>query len=363
MTGGRIASLDLLRGGAAFAVAIPHFFMYLSDGQSAAAEVISVTAVEVFFVLSGFVLAPQILLCVEQRNWQTLKIFLIRRWMRTIPPYVVALICISLILDQMGSLDFYRYFAYVSNLWAQHNAHDYFPVAWSLAVEEWYYVVFPPFLLFATAMISRKDKTACLWMALVFAAIIAAARFIHGYTPEWGENTRRVVVFRIDSIAYGFVLFLLLEHFPIARPRRAILIASLSLIVALGLTLLLNEAVSHRPNSLVTGIHPFISAAFGASAIFFFVALDHFSSGKNYAAASGYFGKISYSVYLFHLVIIYTLSSHIEGMNWAVQLGIYLTACFAISTAFFFLFERPILASRPNYVRRPMRADVATGAV
>ena len=64
----RIESLDLLRGMATFAVMIPHFFMYYVKDASTVAEIISVTAVEVFFVLSGFVLGPQIVLCAQRRN-------------------------------------------------------------------------------------------------------------------------------------------------------------------------------------------------------------------------------------------------------------------------------------------------------
>ena len=56
----RVASLDFLRGLAAFSVAIPHY-LTLNVADSALADAIAITSVEVFFVLSGFVLAPQIL--------------------------------------------------------------------------------------------------------------------------------------------------------------------------------------------------------------------------------------------------------------------------------------------------------------
>src|SRR6516165_2431039 len=58
----RSASLDFLRGGAAFAVAIPHYLTLNAPFQPLA-EAFAIAAVEVFFVLSGFVLAPQIV------NW------------------------------------------------------------------------------------------------------------------------------------------------------------------------------------------------------------------------------------------------------------------------------------------------------
>jgi hypothetical protein len=86
----RVASLDLLRGLAAWTVAIPHFFVYHAV-QLDFFEAISILGVEIFFVLSGYVLAPQILLCVTEAKLKYLWVFLVRRWMRTVPAYIVAL--------------------------------------------------------------------------------------------------------------------------------------------------------------------------------------------------------------------------------------------------------------------------------
>ena len=121
----RLPALALLRGAAAFAVMLPHYFMYSANGTWPFAESFSVTAVEVFFVLSGFVLGPQIMLCATNRNWATLKTFWVRRWMRTIPSYLVALFCISVIFKQIESSDFIRYATYAENLFRQHNVNDY----------------------------------------------------------------------------------------------------------------------------------------------------------------------------------------------------------------------------------------------
>lgn len=88
----RVASLDLLRGAAAFIVVIPYYAMTM-PGEHALAEIISILGLENFFVLSGYVLAPQIIMvAVEPRRMLNLGIFLARRWLRTILPYLVALL-------------------------------------------------------------------------------------------------------------------------------------------------------------------------------------------------------------------------------------------------------------------------------
>jgi peptidoglycan/LPS O-acetylase OafA/YrhL len=103
----RVAAFDLLRGIAALSVAIPHFI--LLNSKAGWAESVSVLAVEVFFVLSGFVLGPQILRCLRSGRAGDLGVFLARRWMRTIPPYLFALALISVIVGHVELADFTRY--------------------------------------------------------------------------------------------------------------------------------------------------------------------------------------------------------------------------------------------------------------
>jgi peptidoglycan/LPS O-acetylase OafA/YrhL len=103
----RVAALDLLRGTAALSVAVPHFIML--NSAAGWAETVSVLAVEVFFVLSGFVLGPQILRCLHSGQAGDLGIFLARRWMRTIPPYLFALALISTIVGHVELADLARY--------------------------------------------------------------------------------------------------------------------------------------------------------------------------------------------------------------------------------------------------------------
>ena len=153
----RSASLDFLRGVAAFAVAIPHYLTANAPFQPFA-ESFAIAGVELFFVLSGFVLAPQIVDWVVDKPWRNLGVFLIRRWMRTIPPYVVALVVIALLTGNLMTADFMRYLFYVENLFSSANHVDFYPVAWSLAVEEWFYLLFAPALFLVARLLGRSDR-------------------------------------------------------------------------------------------------------------------------------------------------------------------------------------------------------------
>ena len=216
----RSASLDFLRGVAAFAVAIPHYLTANAPFQPFA-ESFAIAGVEVFFVLSGFVLAPQIVDWVVDKPWRNLGVFLVRRWMRTIPPYVVALVVIAA-LDRQPADRRFR--------------------ALSLLCRE------PLFLRQPRRFLSRRLESRGRGMVLCAVcsrpvsrraaaregrpaagdrssrswsfSSSAALRF--SISPhDWDLNVRRVTLFRINSIVWGFLLYLALERrSPIASRRQ-----------------------------------------------------------------------------------------------------------------------------------------------
>ena len=264
----RSASLDLLRGGAAFAVAIPHYLTLNAPFQPFA-EASAIAGVEVFFVLSGFVLAPQIVDWVVGWPWRNLGVFLIRRWMRTIPLYVVALVVIALMTGNLLTADFVRYLnaskePVHASVIANHT--DFYPVAWSLAVEEWFYVLFAPALFVVAMLLKRRDRRLEAAFAILVIVVVAALRF--ALQPhDWDLNARRVTLFRIDSIVWGFLLYLALERFALlalddakGRKRLGALLALLALFVPAELAVAIFAVDGH---SLAQRAFPYVSAAFG----------------------------------------------------------------------------------------------------
>ncbi|HXZ17837.1 MAG TPA: acyltransferase family protein [Roseiarcus sp.] len=351
----RSASLDFLRGAAAFAVALPH---YLTAGApfSPAVESVAVSAVEVFFVLSGFVLAPQIVDWVVGRPWRNLGVFLVRRWMRTIPPYVAALVVVALMTGHFFTADTLRYLFYVENLFHSSNAVDFYPVAWSLAVEEWFYVLFAPLLFLIARAHGRCDRRAEAVFAILVILVVASLRAFAA-PADWDLDVRRVTLFRIDSIVWGFLLYLALEGRPLLSLNAA---GGGRALAALGAILVAAAALEFRVAMLALeggrmaqAVFPYASALFGIAAVGFFREADGAFKRPGIAALSFALGRISYSVYLFHIVFVMALKPLVGGLPIAVQLALYLATVCAFSSLFWRGFERPILAARPDYRARP----------
>ena len=350
----RIASLDLLRGIAAFSVAIPHFLLF-SNTFAEGCEIVSILAVEVFFTLSGFVLAPQILNCMSSQRAGDLGTFLVRRWMRTVPPFLVALMAMSILTGHFLSADFWRYAFYVQNLFSQHNGSDFFPVAWSLSIEEWFYVTFPVVAICSYRLFGGRSGKVEIAAAIGFIVLITAARTVLGDDAQWGAEVRRVVVFRVDLIAYGFLLYVLLGRVQFLREG-----TTLVRIAGAGIALLIAAATAYYTAAVIGAggarlaqhLFSFFAAALGCSSIFFFYTLAPLlARSARLVVASEFLGKISYSAYLFHIILAQALFAHFAHYSVGLQVSVFLALLLPVCAAFYYYFERPILAARPRYGR------------
>ena len=149
-TTSRIPSLDGLRALAIFLVIEGH----LSDRFFQSAKWIpgfGATGVQLFFVISGFIITHNLLKERSQTNQITLRSFWIRRFFRIYPTFFVFMISIfavSKIFDQYLDL-----FAYIVTLFLLSaiipvSGGWYIGHAWSLSVEQVFYLIWPPLLKF-----------------------------------------------------------------------------------------------------------------------------------------------------------------------------------------------------------------------
>ena len=91
---GRILALDGLRGCAAVMVVLSHYFGEVRHGVSA--MMFGWIGVDIFFVLSGFLIGKLIL--DRERHGNFFQVFYIRRFFRIIPPYVLTVAVIGLLI-------------------------------------------------------------------------------------------------------------------------------------------------------------------------------------------------------------------------------------------------------------------------
>jgi peptidoglycan/LPS O-acetylase OafA/YrhL len=305
-------------------------------------ETISVIAVEIFFPLSGFVLGRQINFIIKSRRGYA--IFLMRRWMRTLPPYLVGLFAITVLLGEPFDINLLHYIFFSKYLFPEYSLGNYFPIAWSLAVEEWYYIAFPAFLLGLSYFFPRPKHL--LAIALGFTCIIFFAKLMAAdvLTPSF---LRIFSFFRLDAICLGYIFFLAFARAKLSITELLILPTTMILIA----TLLLTQKVESSSLSTVL-VFSFLPVFF-AGVISIIAKLETLGALRFYGIwefVGLWLGRLSYAIYIFHLVILYVLSSY---PSWN-DLLTYLAALSIFCTLFYFFFEKPIMSARPSYKESAM---------
>lgn len=181
------------------------------------ADVLGVLGVEVFFVLSGFLIGGILIReYVEQPvfGWDVLVNFWKRRWYRTLPIYWLVLtvdICLFAAIG-LQPMEWYKllFYGFLQNLWYP-NPRWFFGEAWSLSVEEWFYITLPLVLYVVARLKPAKERMVQLVRtALGYLVVIAIVRFAYAYAAgadvEQDEGIRKVVLLRLDAVLYGVLM-------------------------------------------------------------------------------------------------------------------------------------------------------------
>src|SRR5690349_15005952 len=138
--GERRFGLDAARAAAILMIVFTHgqtFFPSADQYRGTLATIGGVTAtygVELFFALSGFLIGG-LLLDLQERGAtrRAIRIFLVRRWMRTLPLYYLALLTLLLfpVLEPSSQHRLSSYFLLIQNFVTPMPASNWFGISWS----------------------------------------------------------------------------------------------------------------------------------------------------------------------------------------------------------------------------------------
>lgn len=356
--------LDLLRAGAILLVMISHYANNVSlwFGWPVAHRIFFAgdLGVELFFALSGFLIGRILLQTAElEPGWTDLGIFLVRRWMRTLPLYFVCLAGLFAFFPPapQHAVSYALRFTTLSQNLLQPIPNDYFFAAsWSLTVEEWFYFLFTT-IFFCLIRLVRRPSVA-LWLCLgLFIAGPLALRLAPLGFDDASFGYSKEVFFRIDEIAYGVMFaWLFLRRSVLFRHPWLTLMAGCALVAAIWagytpLPLWLRPALTY--NLTVIGC-----ALFLPGALWLRQGPEWFAVPVRRLSAQ------SYDLYLMHLpILVDFVRARIRG---AGRLGPFALAIMAValpfllSAASFHWFEAPILRRRPEERRR--RAIAPSGS-
>jgi peptidoglycan/LPS O-acetylase OafA/YrhL len=168
--------------------------------------------VNIFFFLSGYLITTLMIREREKTGWISLKLFYARRALRIFPPMYAIISATLLYLwltHQMAGITLgglSSQLFYYQNYWYHGGLIPGLGPLWSLAVEEHFYLFFPPLMLL---FLNRRQMSypqiarALLWMC---AFIFAWRCLVVGYIPDGLRWARDQSDTRADSILFGCVL-------------------------------------------------------------------------------------------------------------------------------------------------------------
>jgi len=208
----RSFGMDILRSAAIWSVMvghISHWFNFSPDSFYIIKVAPLLLGVEPFFVLGGFLAAVSFNRMISENGsfpFDEVKSYWYRRWMRTLPNYFLFLtlntVAFYVIVDQF-QFD-YRYLIFTQNLFSL--APKFFSVSWSLATQEWFYLLFP---LVAFLLFRLKTPIPILITGGLFILVSLLFRLYYmsslGF-PSLEGFLRRVAVLRMDSVVVGVLI-------------------------------------------------------------------------------------------------------------------------------------------------------------
>jgi len=318
--------------------------------------------VDLFFVLSGFLITS--LLLDEWRRTDQIKLlaFWARRARRLLPALFAMLIGVAVYavvlakpaeLDQIRN-DAWATLAYVANwraifaghsYWAQFSSPSPLEHTWSLAIEEQFYLVWP--LMVVGVLTWRRGSARAL---LAVAALLAGASVLFmavRYTPH--TDPSRVYLgtdARASSVLLGAALACLLAWRGAVRsPRLSGALEVGGWIGAAGLAWAWTHLGGESPALYRGGMFLCGLAVLGVIA-----AVTRPRPGRLAATLSFRplcaLGIISYGVYLWHWPIYVVLSPQRTGLGDVALTLLRIVVTLAVATASFFVVEQPVRKGR-----------------
>lgn len=323
--------------------------------------------VELFFVLSGFLIGNILIKQFTRDKVFTFKQvgnFWVRRWLRTLPIYWLILSIAVFSLSRSGlevDSTILSYYVFVHNLFKPHPA--FFREAWSLAVEEWFYLTVPVVLYIAARLFAKAKKEKILWyVCMSYLVFFTLLRCINSANPLYGADydttIRKIVMFRLDAIMYGVIMALMLKY----RYEQVMLRKNTLLLISiLGVSIttyfmyyyeigyIHSDTLGYKLFNTIF-LYSLLPFVFSLCLPFAFAYKTLGGKAKFIEKAITHVSKVSYSIYLTHYSLIFKgYFINVNAQTYWMAFGWYLLYWFTIISIATFLYkfvEQPILKLR-----------------
>ena len=239
------------------------------------------------------------------------------------------------ILFSKFDIDTLKYLLFIQNITDNFVDLDYFFVAWSLSIEEFFYFIFPIFLVLF-------NKKKFIHIVILFILIIYVIKIVYLFSNADSQFYRVGTFLRLDSIAFGVLTRIYLEKI---RNNFINIISIILVIVSM------SYFIKDFKNLSTIELFLFIllMQALSINTIIIFINFNKFIVGKYLSSFFSLLAKQTYSIYLFHFIFVYLIKENEFLLNIDFIFIFYLIILFLFSSLFYYIFEEKIIKNRPIY--------------
>ena len=323
--------------------------------------------VRIFFALSGYLIGAQAIKILKNKNFSDAIRFTLRRWLRTIPTYWILLAAACLINDiNIASPESISNAFFMQTMNAETaSSSSIIPVSWSLAIEEWSYIIISTLLIVLAITNGGKTRKASndgarkillLSLMLGFTALTLRTHWSFSSEFDWG-TLKKTAPFQIDSLSAGLAL----ASFQDLRPRAfeklckqsiSNLVISITLMSMVGFIInssYINTDIVSIEMSLVLSV--IIYPASSLLSVLFLVSIWNYKP-KNHESIiykiSRAIAATSYSIYMTHLWAMNIIERNVQLENSYILFFAYIFLSFVIGLACWLIAELPFLKIRDS---------------
>jgi peptidoglycan/LPS O-acetylase OafA/YrhL len=315
--------------------------------------------VDLFFVLSGYLIGGQLLAPLVRGEKMNLRRFFSRRALRIIPAYFVILaiyFCLPSLREFSEISPLWKFLLSIQNIDLRGGTA--FSHAWSLAIEDQFYLALPLLLI----VISRWPRAGIVIPCVVVLGGLALRGVLAYLNPgETGVSFRGFQKFiyyptwtRLDPLVFGVVLAAIEKFRPkwwerLTHSATWLWLPGFAAIVY-GLYLGENDL------TIATCIWQFPLIALGMAALLVCAVSPRLPVRRIEVPGAAFFASIAYSVYLSHKLVIHGViqlcTAHTIALTSAQALLFVEVLIYAVGLILFLSIERPFLQLRHRVAPR-----------
>ncbi|MDN3549615.1 acyltransferase family protein [Mucilaginibacter aquaedulcis] len=372
----KLQGLDHLRALAITYVLLFHYQLFAHPDWVNSIGNFGWTGVDLFFVLSGFLIAGQLFDAVKKGKSISLKEFFAKRFFRIIPPYLVMFFLYTLIpflREREHLAAWWKYLTFTLNFGLDLRTTGTFTHAWSLCVEEQFYLILPLTLLLFNHFKAGKKAAYILPGLFILGFIFRYVSWHYFVEPElssdyfgavWNQFIYYPTYNRLDGLLVGVSIAGAYTFYP--QMKEAMNRYS-NLLMCSGLIILIAAWFICTPeDTFITALwgFPLIASGYGLIVAAIVCPSNFFYKLKSVVTTQ--LATLSYGLYLSHKLLIHLCQNMLPKVGIEKNSNLMMACCFvaAIGGAVIlrYTIEKPSLKIRDKVLQKWKREKLKESA-